>query len=122
MLQFGTGKPQVTSTKAHGPSQSQNIDHIDSVQDGKQSSQENSPPPSVVAIPHSPPEVRSPPAEESVAVSKNISSRNSRSASPARGSRVSSRTASPVSFGYPYHQPMNNAFFGDTHTPTAIPG
>lgn len=70
----------------------------------------------------SPPRLYSPPMEEDSSFSKRPSTRESRSASPAIGSSLGSRTASPVSFGYPYHQPMENTFFGDTITPTAIHG
>jgi hypothetical protein len=52
-----------------------------------------------------------------------ISPHLSRSPSPIpkTGSGLGSRTASPVSFGYPYHQSMNQGFF-ETHTATAIQG
>ena len=53
--------------------------------------------------------------------SKNTTTpRVSRSASPATGSSMGSRAASPVSFGYPY-QTMERGLF-DNHTPTAIRG
>ena len=56
-------------------------------------------------------------------VASTLSPPGSRSISPTpmAGLDVGSRSASP-SFGYPYHQPMQNGFFTDAHTPTAIHG
>ena len=52
-----------------------------------------------------------------------ISPQYSRSSSPIpkAGSALSDHAASPVSFGYPYHQCMSKGLF-DTHTATAIQG
>ncbi|KAI9872531.1 MAG: hypothetical protein M1830_001512 [Pleopsidium flavum] len=62
---------------------------------------------------------RKPPIVEETRVSSRSDSPHlSRSSSPA----VGSRTSSPVSFGYPYHQPMQNGFFPETQAPTAIRG
>lgn len=44
------------------------------------------------------------------------------SASAASGSGLGSRTATPVSFGYPYGQSMHGGLFTEPHTPTAILG
>ena len=46
---------------------------------------------------------------------------SSRSSSPPPASAIGSRTASPASFKYPFHQTMQGGLF-DTHTPTAIRG
>lgn len=43
-------------------------------------------------------------------------------ASAASGSTLRSRTASPVSFGYPYGRSMHGGLFAESHTPTAILG
>jgi len=43
----------------------------------------------------------------------------SRSTSPGA---FGSRSASPVSFGYPYHQSTMGGIFPESHTPTAIRG
>ncbi|KAL9599276.1 MAG: hypothetical protein Q9219_003978 [cf. Caloplaca sp. 3 TL-2023] len=59
------------------------------------------------------PEIKTPP--------RVTSPRLSRSPTPTSGSKPSSRPTSPV-FGYSYPQPMENALFGDSHTPTAIRG
>ncbi|KAL8708881.1 MAG: hypothetical protein Q9220_006337 [cf. Caloplaca sp. 1 TL-2023] len=45
-----------------------------------------------------------------------------RSRSPAKKSEGGSRASSPVAFGYPYPQPMQNGLFAESHTPTAIHG
>ena len=60
-------------------------------------------------------------ASDEVTSSSNITSpRVSRSASPATGSSMGSRAASPVSFGYPYGTMQNWLF--DSQAPTAIRG
>ncbi len=65
----------------------------------------------------------SPPEGEAVKTPTKITSpMDSRAPSPVIGSRLGSRPASPVSFGYPYRQPMQNGFFAEMHTPTAIRG
>ncbi|WPH02849.1 carbohydrate-binding module family 21 protein [Acrodontium crateriforme] len=48
----------------------------------------------------------------------------SRSTSPApvTGQNLSGRTASPISFGYPYHNNVRDGYLSDSHTPTAIRG
>lgn len=55
--------------------------------------------------------------------SRPISPQISRSSSPIpkTGSSFGTRTASPISFGYPYHGSMNQGFF-DAHSATAIQG
>jgi len=122
MLQFGTGKPSVQPVKAcHGDNPSQGDNQTDGVSEGNEISEDQSRR-SIGALAPSPPQVKSSPVEEIKAFTKTFSPRNSRPASLATGPRLGSRTASPVSFGYPYHQPMENAFFGETHTPTAIRG
>ncbi len=70
----------------------------------------------------SPPQQSSPPREESRSTSKAVTPRMSRASSPAIGSAIESRTASQVSFGYPYNQTMQNSFFPEAHAPTAIRG
>ncbi|GAB7348755.1 hypothetical protein MBLNU459_g7487t1 [Dothideomycetes sp. NU459] len=57
-------------------------------------------------------------------ISNNASQFSSRSASPTSiaGHSYSSRGASPLSFGYPYHQNMRDRYLSDSHAPTAIRG
>lgn len=45
-----------------------------------------------------------------------------RTTSAASGSALGSRTATPVSFGYPYGRSIHGGLFAETHTPTAILG
>lgn len=45
-----------------------------------------------------------------------------RNESAASGSALGSRTATPVSFGYPYGRSMHGGLFAESHTPTAILG
>ncbi|KAL9614432.1 MAG: hypothetical protein Q9167_001103 [Letrouitia subvulpina] len=68
------------------------------------------------------PQASEKPKEECFPLPKPPSSQVSRSTSPASGSGPRSRTASPVSFGYPYTQSLQNGFFAETHAPTAIRG
>lgn len=121
---FGSGKPSAQPNQAHRV-RMHNQDRSERKYDNKignsTDSEDNSPHTSGASSP-SPPRLYSPPLEEDSSFSKRSSSRESHSASPATGSGLGSRTASPVSFGYPYHQPIENAFFGDTNTPTAIHG
>lgn len=74
---------------------------------------------------HTPPRSSSPSpillGENSTKASTPNLSRSS-SPIPRAGSGLGSRTASPVSFGYPYHQSSHNGFFSDAHGPTPIPG
>ncbi|KAL8824924.1 MAG: hypothetical protein Q9170_007997 [Blastenia crenularia] len=58
-------------------------------------------------------EIKTPPRVTSPRLSHNHS--------PGTGSASGSRAGSPV-FGYPYTQPMQNGFFGEPQTPTAIRG
>ncbi|KZF21674.1 carbohydrate-binding module family 21 protein [Xylona heveae TC161] len=44
----------------------------------------------------------------------------STSPAPMTGSAYGTRTPSPVSFGYPYHQSLHGGIFSEGHTPTAI--
>ncbi|KAI9815458.1 MAG: hypothetical protein M1827_002592 [Pycnora praestabilis] len=62
----------------------------------------------------------SPPYEEHISSTQGNSTTPSRSSSPApmTGSGFGSRTSSPVSFGYAYHQSMHGGF--ENHTQTAI--
>ncbi|KAF2836861.1 carbohydrate-binding module family 21 protein [Patellaria atrata CBS 101060] len=46
----------------------------------------------------------------------------STSPGPVTGSAIGDRAASPVSFGYPFHQNMHGGIFSEPHTPTAILG
>ena len=111
MLQFGSAKPSVRPAQP-GPAQSDGDDDVPGPEkeSGKRSGSASPP----VSGNHS-----SPMAE---AKSLRISSpQSSRSSSPATVSAIGSRTASPASFRYPFHPPMQSGLF-DTHTPTAIRG
>ena len=65
----------------------------------------------------------SPPSQESPMM-KTMSPQISRSTSPnpRTGSALGSRTESPVSFGYPYHQSSQNGFFSEGPASAAIHG
>ncbi|KAK4969222.1 hypothetical protein LTR66_011743 [Elasticomyces elasticus] len=56
------------------------------------------------------------------AVPSSLSPFTSRSSSPAPITGHAVRTASSVSFGYPYHQNMRDGYLAESHTPTAIRG
>ncbi|KAL8687214.1 MAG: hypothetical protein Q9218_006550 [Villophora microphyllina] len=60
--------------------------------------------------------------EENKTPPRVTSPRLSRPHSPGTGSGHGSRPTSPMSFGYPYSQPMQSGFFAESHTPTAILG
>lgn len=64
------------------------------------------------------------PQEKKPSPSTSISPRLPRSTSPtpATGSGLGSRSTSPISFGYPFHQPMQNGLFSESSTPTATYG
>ncbi|KAL8774303.1 MAG: hypothetical protein Q9209_001054 [Squamulea sp. 1 TL-2023] len=66
---------------------------------------------------------KSQPSVENKASSRLTSPRSSHSHTPKLGSEGGSRAGSPVPFGFhQYTQPMENGFFADSHTPTAIRG
>ncbi|KAL8736996.1 MAG: hypothetical protein Q9181_002136 [Wetmoreana brouardii] len=112
---YGSGKsaqkPQATTfTKAQAPAQ---LDGA--VDEPVRSNAELKPVPVKV-------ERKPQPKEENKTPPRVTSPRLSRANSPATGSGLGSRATSPVSFGYPYTQPMQNGFFTESHTPTAIRG
>ncbi|KAL9606233.1 MAG: hypothetical protein Q9179_000572 [Wetmoreana sp. 5 TL-2023] len=112
---YGSGKsaqkPQGTAfTKAQTPAQ---LDGA--VDEPVRSKPEPDPVPAKV-------ERKPQPKEENKTPPRVTSPRLSRTNSPATGSGPGSRATSPVSFGYPYTQPMQNGFFTESHTPTAIRG
>lgn len=109
---FGSAKPCAQPAKP-GPAQ------VDGAPDDLPEPQNESGKLSGSASP-SPPGSRSPPVADRKS-SKISSPQASRSSSPATGSAVGSRTASPPSFRYPFHQTMQNGLF-ETHAPTAIRG
>lgn len=57
-------------------------------------------------------------ADPAVATNSGHSSSPSSPSSP----NLSSRSSSPVAFGFPYHQPMQSSFLAESQTPTAIQG
>ncbi|KAI4138007.1 MAG: hypothetical protein LQ341_004859 [Variospora aurantia] len=63
-----------------------------------------------------------PAADESKTAPRMTSPRLSRSHSPTTWSGHGSQATSPISFGYPYTQLMQNGFFAESHAPTAIRG
>lgn len=67
----------------------------------------------------------SPPSSDfvdEVGTSSNTGHYIARTTSAASGSALGSRTATPVSFGYPYGRSMHGGLFAESHTPTAILG
>ena len=70
----------------------------------------------------SPSPMPSPPTVDITTTEAAVTPRISRSSSPASGPGLGSRTTPPISFGYPYHQLIQNGFFNDSHPPTAIRG
>lgn len=115
-LQFGSTKSTPSSAKgATGERTGGPLDKVDEP--------EKAAIPSLSSSASSTPEENSPEIEEMQRGGKAMSPKNSRTPSPATRSGLgSTRTASPVSFGYPYRQPMQNGLFSGTHTPTAIQG
>ncbi|KAI4113502.1 MAG: hypothetical protein LQ345_005537 [Seirophora villosa] len=73
-------------------------------------------------LPLSPRSKPPPAAGESETSPRASSPQLSRSHSPTTRSGPGSRATSPISFGFPYTQPMQNGFFTESHTPTAIRG
>lgn len=108
MLQFGSAKPSARPAQP-GPAHSNGTADLPGSE--KTRSESASPP---ISGNHSPPMVEG-------KSSKISSPQSSRSSSPATMSAIGSRTASPASFRYPFHPPMQSGLF-DTHTPTAIRG
>lgn len=116
LLQFGSSKSTPPSAKGAPDGRtggsSGRVDELDKAST-----------PSLSSSASSTPEENSPEIAEMHRGGKPMSPKNSRTPSPATRSGLgSSRTASPVSFGYPYRQPMQNGLFSETHTPTAIRG
>ncbi|MCJ1283546.1 hypothetical protein MMC26_002876 [Xylographa opegraphella] len=108
---FGSAKvspqlPKPVNGQADGPAD----DHPLTVEPVEEQPRSNSPSP-----------LPSPPAEKAQSPPAVTSSHRSRSPS-SNGSTYGSRAASPVSFAYPYRQPMQNSFFSDTCQSTAIRG
>ncbi|KAL8858303.1 MAG: hypothetical protein Q9178_005166 [Gyalolechia marmorata] len=69
------------------------------------------------------PQPKMKPSEENKAPWRVLSPRPSRTHTPALGSDAGSRGTSPVPFGFhQYTQPIENGFFAESHTPTAIRG
>lgn len=112
MLQFGSVKPSAKPTKS-------GLAQVDGAPDDLPGSENDYGKRSGSASPSSSGS-HSPPVVERVS-SKISSPQASRSSSPATGSALGTRTASPASFRYPFHQTMQSGLF-ETHTPTAILG
>ena len=114
LRQFGSTKPTLPPKKPdEGHSGGAPSEKAKGEQETAEASELRSP---------SPPQQSAPPREESRPTSKAVTPRMSRASSPAMGSAMGSGTASPVSFGYPYNQSMQNSFFPEAHAPTAIRG
>src|SRR5271170_8045297 len=69
-----------------------------------------------------PPRTSSPPSQESTPKSSSLELCRSTSPIPRTGSGLGSRTTSPISFGYPYHQASQNAMFSESPVMAAIHG
>ena len=111
MLQFGSAKPSVRPTQPRPAQSDDAADASGPENESGKGSGSASPP---ITGNHSPPMAEGKPS--------NIPSpQSSRSPSPATVSAIGSRTASPASFRYPFHPPMQSGIF-DTHTPAAIRG
>ena len=111
MLQFGSAKASAQSAKS-GPAQ------VDGTPDDQAESEKCK---HLASASPSPPRTLSPPFGETKSSPRISSPESSRSSSPANVSAIGSRTVSPASFRYPFHQTMQSGLF-DTHTPTAILG
>ncbi|KAI9800002.1 MAG: hypothetical protein M1833_003531 [Piccolia ochrophora] len=113
---YGSGKPtQHSATEEKGTS-----DQVDAPTAEPSVPSKERPAPRVTP----PKAMSSPSPDESQSSSRAESPRRARSLSPARmnSSNAGSNIASPVAFGYPYHNGNSGFPFSETHTPTAIRG
>lgn len=110
---FGSGKPSTRPAQS-GPAQ------VDGASDNLPASEKDSGKRPGLGC-SSPPGTHSPPLVAMKSSSKISSPCSSRPSSPTTVSGIVSRTASPASFRYPFHQTMQGGLF-DAHTPTAILG
>src|SRR2546421_3611681 len=67
-----------------------------------------------------PPRTSSPPSQESQPKASSLEISRSTSPIPRTGSGLGSRTTSPISFGYPYHQASQNHMFSESPVMAAI--
>ncbi|KAL8665982.1 MAG: hypothetical protein Q9168_007582 [Polycauliona sp. 1 TL-2023] len=112
---FGSSKPSQKS-QVTGETRAQHPAQVDGAVD-----EPDEPEPKSQLVPE--PKTVLTKTQENKAPSRITSPRSSRSHTPLLGSDAGSRATSPVPFGFhQFTQPIENVFFSESHTPTAIRG